>query len=51
MITTEQNQKAQAYLTAADREFAAGNPLAATGRLWNAVVRIPSAMARRNDRV
>lgn len=48
MITTEQNQKAQEYLAAADREFAAGNPLAATERLWDAVVCTLSAVAQHN---
>lgn len=48
MITSEQNQKAQQYLAAADREFAAGNPLAATERLWEAVVCTLSAVAQHN---
>lgn len=46
MITPEQNQKTQAYLAAADREFAAGNPLVATERLWDAVVCTLSAVAQ-----
>ena len=45
MITPEQFQKTQAYLAAADREFAAGNPLAATERLWDAVACTLSAVA------
>ena len=48
MITREQNEKAQEYLAAADLEFAAGNPLAATERLWDAVVCTLSAVARHN---
>ena len=48
MITTEQKQKTQEYLAAADREFAAGNPLAATERLWDAVVCALSAVAQHN---
>ncbi len=46
MITTEQKQKTQEYLDIADREFAAGNPLAATERLWDAVVCTLTAVAR-----
>ncbi len=45
MITAQQKQKTQAYLDAADREFAAGDPLAATERLWDAVVCNLSAVA------
>ena len=45
MITPEQTKKTQAYLAAADRGFAAGNPLAATERLWDAVVCTLSAVA------
>ena len=48
MITTEQKQKTQEYLDIADREFAAGNPLAATERLWDAVVCTLSAVAEHN---
>lgn len=48
MITPEQAQKTQQYLAAADREFAAGNPLAATERLWDAVVCTLSAVAQHN---
>ena len=48
MITTDQNQKIQEYLATADREFAAGNPLAATERLWDAVVCTLSAVAQHN---
>ncbi len=48
MITPEQIQKTQEYLAAADREFAAGNPLAATERLWDAVVCALSAVAQHN---
>ena len=48
MITPEQNQKTQEYLAAADRDFAAGNPLVATERLWDAVVCTLSAVAQHN---
>ena len=48
MITPEQNQKTHDCLAAADREFTAGNPLAATERLWDAVVCALSAVARHN---
>ena len=48
MINSEQNQKTQQYLAAADREFAAGNPLAATERLWDAVACTLSAVAQHN---
>ena len=48
MITAEQTQKTQEFLAAADREFAAGNPLAATERLWDAVVCALSAVAQHN---
>lgn len=48
MITPEQQKKAQEYLAAADREFAAGNPLSATERLWDAVVCTLSAVAEYN---
>lgn len=48
MITAEQSQKTQEYLAAADREFSDGNPLAATERLWDAVVCTLSAVARHN---
>lgn len=48
MITPEQNQKTQEYLAAADRDFAAGNPLVATERLWDAVVCTLSAVAEYN---
>lgn len=48
MITAEQSQKTQQFLAAADREFAAGNPLTATERLWDAVVCALSAVARHN---
>ena len=48
MIAPEQTQKTQEYLAAAEREFAAGNPLAATERLWDAVVCALSAVARHN---
>lgn len=48
MITAEPSQKTQAYLAAADREFAAGNPLTATEQLWDAVVCTLSAVARHN---
>ena len=48
MITAEQTQKTREYLAAADREFAAGNPLAATERLWDAVVCTLSAVAKHN---
>ncbi len=47
MVTPTQKQKTQAYLDAADREFAAGNPLTATERLWDAVVSALSAVAER----
>ncbi len=49
MITSEQDQKTQEYLAAADREFAAGNSLAATELLWDAVVCILSGVAQHND--
>ena len=48
MITPEQTKKTQAYLAAADRGFAAGNPLAATERLWDAVVCTLTAVAQHN---
>ena len=48
MITPEQTKKTQDYLAAADREFVAGNPLAATERLWDAVVCTLSAVADHN---
>lgn len=48
MITPEQTEKTQEYLAAADLEFAAGNPLAATERLWDAVVCTLSAVAQHN---
>ena len=48
MITPEQNQKTQQFLAAAGREFAAGNPLAATEQLWEAVVCALSAVAEHN---
>ena len=48
MITPDQTKITQDYLAAADREFAAGNPLAATERLWDAVVCTLSAVARHN---
>lgn len=48
MITPDQTQRTQEYLAAADREFAAGNPLAATERLWDAVVCALSAVAKHN---
>lgn len=48
MITPEQNQKTHDYLAAADHELAAGNPLAATERLWDAVVCALSAVAQHN---
>lgn len=48
MIAAEQTQKTQAYLAAADLEFDAGNPLAATERLWDAVVCTLSAVAQHN---
>ena len=48
MIAATQNRKTQEYLAAADREFAAGNPLAATERLWDAVVCALSAVAKHN---
>lgn len=48
MISAEQTQKTQQHLDAADREFAAGNPLAATERLWDAVVCTLSAVAQHN---
>jgi HEAT repeat protein len=46
MITPEQTKKTEAHLAAADHEFAAGNPLAATERLWDAVVCTLSAVAQ-----
>lgn len=48
MITSEQTHKTLEYLAAADREFAAGNPLSATERLWDAVVCTLSAVAEHN---
>lgn len=48
MITPEQQQKTREYLAVADREFAAGNPLPATERLWDAVVCTLSAVAQHN---
>ena len=48
MFTAEQTKKTQGYLAAADREFAAGNPLTATERLWDAVVCALSAVAQHN---
>ncbi len=48
MITPEQCQKTQQFLADADREFAAGNPSAATEQLWEAVVCTLSAVARHN---
>ena len=48
MITPEKNLKTQDYLATADREFAAGNTLAATERLWDAVVCALSAVAQHN---
>ncbi len=48
MITPEQTKKTEAHLAAADREFATGNPLAATERLWDAVVCTLSAVAEHN---
>ena len=48
MITAEQTQKTQTHLAAADREFAAGNPLAATEHLWDAVVCTLAAVAHHN---
>ena len=48
MITAEETQKTQQHLAAADREFAAGNPLAATERLWDAVACTLSAVAKHN---
>ena len=48
MISPEQTQKTQEYLAAADREFAVGNSLTATERLWDAVVCTLSAVAQHN---
>ena len=48
MIAPEQNQQTQQFLASADREFAVGNPMAATEHLWEAVVCTLSAVARHN---